>query len=253
LAEADEERLELRLLSDPSFHEEFDIVVDEISARYVAGQCHGEEKDRVERYFLRAPERQRKVQFMCELLHQTAAASGGPAAENGSEKVASVAPPVVVAEQPGLWDSIRAFWTNWPATLRAATAFATLAVVVAGALFIRSITLAPRFATLELTMASPDRSSGSDTKKINLSSDTDELRLKLKLPTEALGAQSYRAELRGENVSLTHLKIVEQTSDSITAAAPAGKLTRGTYIIELYAIKNGAEQPLRGAYIFTVE
>ena len=240
-------------MSDPSFHEEFDIVVDEISEQYVAGQFQGEEKDRVERYFLRAPERQRKVQFMCELVHQVVPATGEPAAKDEAKNVAHVAPRVVVAEEPGFWDRVRAFWTNWPAAFRAATTFATLALVAAGALFIRSITVAPTFATLELTMTSADRSAGSDVKKISLPSGTDELRLKLNLPTEGPHAQGYRAELRGENVSLKQLKIVEQTSDSITAAVPANQLTRGTYVIELYAVNNGAEQPLRGAYVFTVE
>ena len=37
-------------MSDPAFNEEFDSVVDQIAARYAAGQFVGEEKDRVERY-----------------------------------------------------------------------------------------------------------------------------------------------------------------------------------------------------------
>ncbi len=63
LQEADEERLELRLLMDAAYAEEFDIIVDEITDQYLAGEFQGEELDGVERYFLRATDRRNKLNF----------------------------------------------------------------------------------------------------------------------------------------------------------------------------------------------
>jgi hypothetical protein len=252
LGEAEEEGLELRLMSDRAFHEEFDIVVDEIAARYVAGQFEGEEKERVERYFLRSPERQRKVKFMFELHHQMALSSGELAADNSARSAPDDAPRVVVHDKPGLWDRVRSLWTNWPVAVRAATVFATVAIV-AGVLFIRSMNVAPSFVAVELAMTSADRSAGAETPKVSLPSGTDELRIKLKLPMPPLTAKSYRATIRGERHAQAVLRITEQTSDSVTVVMPAQELFPGTYVIDLVAVNDGAEQPLRGAYVFKIE
>lgn len=230
----------MRLMSDAAFNEDFDVLVDRIAARYAAGQFIGEEKERVERYFMRSPDRQRKVKFMSDLLHEMETiAPGKPATDN--------------ADKPGLWERVSGFWANWPAAGRAAVAFATLAIVAAGGLFIRMMNVAPRFVALELTMTSADRSVGSETQKVTLPSGTDELRLKLKIPADAPTAKSYRVTISGERFSARPLTITEQTSDSLTAVVPAGELTRGTYFVELVAVNDGAEQRVRGAYIFRVE
>src|SRR5689334_6338099 len=68
LGEADEERLELQLLTDPAFGEQFDTIVDEITDQYVNGEFQGEECKRVQRYFLKSPERRAKAQFAAALI-----------------------------------------------------------------------------------------------------------------------------------------------------------------------------------------
>jgi len=73
---ADEEQIEVRLLTDPAFAEEFDITVDELIDRYAAGDFKGEQLERVEKYFLKAPERRQKLQFARALKqHQVAESS----------------------------------------------------------------------------------------------------------------------------------------------------------------------------------
>jgi hypothetical protein len=47
LVDADEERLELRLLTDPAFGKNFDAVVDEITDQYAGNELPGEERKRV--------------------------------------------------------------------------------------------------------------------------------------------------------------------------------------------------------------
>ena len=58
----------MRLLSDAAFGEEFDTIVDEITDEYLKDELPVDERERVQRYFLSAPERQSKLQFAAELL-----------------------------------------------------------------------------------------------------------------------------------------------------------------------------------------
>ena len=67
LTDADEEQVELRLLTDPEFAEEYDIVVNEIVDDYVAGKFEGEQAKQVEEYFFKSPERKKKLKFALAL------------------------------------------------------------------------------------------------------------------------------------------------------------------------------------------
>lgn len=67
LPEEDEEQLELRLLTDAAYAEEFDIVVDELTDRYVANEFQGEEREQVELYFLKSDDRRDKLKFASAL------------------------------------------------------------------------------------------------------------------------------------------------------------------------------------------
>ena len=130
LDEADQEQVELRLLSDPAFCEEFDVVVDEISIRYAAGGFEGDQKDRVERYFLRAPERQNKVRVMSELLHYSAATRG---------QQPEASPVSTAVERDSSWFArMRRFWNSQPLTFRFATTVAVLVIVDGAGLRFRS-------------------------------------------------------------------------------------------------------------------
>lgn len=229
----------MRLLSDAAFIEEFDIVVDEIAAAYVAGEFTGEEKERVEKYFLRSPERRHKVKFISEMLRQVSAERGAP---------------VAVVTKPSFLDKIRAFFGG-QSLLAATTTFATLVLVAAlGIWLLFGGSSTPAYASLELNISNASRSTGSEITKVALTRNIDELRVKLNLPTRTPPPKSYRADLRGENISLPRLPIVEQNAQSLTVVIPADDLTRGTYAIELSAVnENGAEEAIRGAYLFAVE
>src|SRR6185295_19078986 len=63
LNEEAEEEVEIRLLSDSRYAEEFDLVVDEIVDRYVADEFKGGELERVRNYFFRSTDRQDKLRF----------------------------------------------------------------------------------------------------------------------------------------------------------------------------------------------
>src|SRR5882724_11840893 len=72
LSEAEEEQVELRLLTDPDFAEEYDIVVNELVDNYIAGKFEGENLKQVEDYFFRSPERRNKLRFTLALKQRKA-------------------------------------------------------------------------------------------------------------------------------------------------------------------------------------
>ena len=59
----DEERVELRLLTEPEFAERFDIAVEDLTDAYVAGEIEGEDRERAETYFFKSAERQNKLKY----------------------------------------------------------------------------------------------------------------------------------------------------------------------------------------------
>lgn len=63
LTESDEEQVELDLLTDATYAEEFDVIVDEITDEYATGQLHGKELEQVENYFLKSADRQKRLAF----------------------------------------------------------------------------------------------------------------------------------------------------------------------------------------------
>lgn len=246
LPEKDEERVELRLLSDPAFTEEFDIVVDEMAALYVSDLFKGEEKKRVEEHFLKSPDRQNKVQFMSEFLRQIA---------NERPQDSVNEPPAVVAPKPGLMDRLRVAWRNPSPALRTAAALPILVILVGLVWwFLPGKGSKPGYASVELVMTTAERSSGTPVEKVHLDSGTGELRIKLQLPDQTPDVMSYRVKLRGGKAGEMPLPVLARDAHSLTVAAPADQLSRGSYAIELTAVSaNGVETPLRGAYLFAVE
>src|SRR5215204_2304497 len=69
--EAEQEQLELQLLTDQSFVEEFDTTVDEITDQYVSGELPAGERQQVEKYFLKAPERRNYANVVAALNKQS--------------------------------------------------------------------------------------------------------------------------------------------------------------------------------------
>ncbi|HEY2962725.1 MAG TPA: CHAT domain-containing protein [Pyrinomonadaceae bacterium] len=67
LDEPEEEQVELRLLTDPNYAEEFDGAVNDVIDRYVAGEFQGPQLERVRSYFFKSRERQEKLGFALAL------------------------------------------------------------------------------------------------------------------------------------------------------------------------------------------
>lgn len=239
LGEAEEERLELRLLTDASFIEEFDDVVDEMTDQYAGGEFEGEEKKLVEKHFLGSAERQQKVQFAQELLQR---AAGERAGESD-----------FVITRPGFFERIRRFFGGQSIALRTATAIATVVIVVAVGFQIQSIFLPPTGpdALITLNLNTSDRASGTESKTIKLEPETQSLRVELILPDQSPQEQNYRVELLDEQGRSRDLQIQQRTPKSLIAVIQAGELPTGSYNIHLHAINpDGTERRIRGGYSF---
>lgn len=246
LDEADQERLELRLLTDPVFVEEFDTIVDEIIDQYVAGELDPTERERVEQYFLTASERRDKVNFASVLRNYTS-----DSRRSEGESTA----PVLVEQPPGLREKLLAFWGNLGLGSRVATAMATV-LVTAGIAFLL-IPDSPRSLTttsIELTISQGARGDGPPSPRVKLLPDTDALRIRLRLPEGLPEAKTYRVESLDETQTPKELKIEKQDEQSITVLTPVAELTTGRYAIQVTAINpDGTDRRIPGTYRFELE
>jgi len=246
LGEADEQRLECRLLTDASFIEEFDTVVDEIADQYAGDELEGEEQKRVETYFLRAAERQHKVQFARELLQHAATQHASDAGEGDA----------VEKTTPGFFERLRGFFRSQPIALRTATALATLLIVVGLGFQFRSVFYPANGpdALITLNINTSDRASGSERQSVKLEPGTRSLKIELILPEQFSQEQNYRVELLDEKGSPRNLRIQERTPKSLTVTIPAEEIASGSYNIHLHAVNpDSTERRIRGSYSFTRE
>lgn len=246
LEQGDAEQLELRLLTDPIFCEEFDTVVDEIAAEYAGGEVHGEERKQVEQHFLKATERRNKTKFISALIDRASAA----------QDANLVAPPLPASnkQSPTLRERFLAFWRTPGLGIPIPTAAAAVLIVAGlGFLVYSLMPKSQNYALLELPISYADRSEGAETKRVKITPGMDGLRISLLLP-ELPEAKGFRVESFDEAEVKRTPEIIGQDSRTITIVIPAADLTRGRYRLQLSFIKpDGTEQRVRGTYAFNVE
>lgn len=242
LAEADEERLELRLLTEPAFVQEFDTVVDEVTDQYIRDELADSERDGFEKGFLTTTDGKKKLRFASELL------------DRAGERVAGITPSVVVAERrPGFFDWVPAFWQSQSMRL-AATAAAV--VIIAGGIFLISKSFRVRpttYAPVSLSISASSRADGVTPARVRLESGIAGIQVNLAIPEEERGAKNYRVELSGDSGE-RDFPVEERKEQSVVVKIPASSLPRGSYAIHLFRIdSDGTEQRIRGSYLFDVE
>jgi len=233
------ERVELRLLADAAFGEEFDVIVNEITDEYVGDELNGDDRKRVQQYFLRATERQNKLRFANELLER-ATVERGPAR--------------VVQVEPGMLERVWAFWGSLALLPRFATTFAAIVIVAGVLLLIIPGTRTPgTYAFVNLAISNSERASGPEIKHVRLEPGSPGIRIELALPDQIPPSKNYRVELLDEKQVARNLKIEQQTEAKLVVTIPANEITRGTYFIRVYGVNpDGTEQRIRGSYFFTV-
>jgi methionine-rich copper-binding protein CopC len=246
LEEAEQERIELRLLTDPAFGEEFDTVVDELTDQYVRDELTDEERKRAEEHFLSTPERREKLEFATELLSQ-ADAKRGQRAERS--QVATVRP-VVQPATPSLLDQIRAFWRQ-PSYSRLTLLAAVLLVVAGLVFFLLSFGNSSEYMALYVPLSSSDRAESLAPVSAQLAGAG--LELNLPLPEQVKNVK-VTLKLVDENGVVRDLTIAERLDQTIKVRIPAAWLSRGSYVVHLSMVNaDGSEERVRGSYNFVVE
>ncbi len=234
LPEADEESLELRLLTEPAFVEEFDTVVDEVADQYVRNELKDSERKGFEESFLTTAEGRQKVRFTSELL----------------ERAAAKRRPAVAVEAPGFFDRLRAFWQMQ--SLRVAATSAAVVIIAAGAYLISSPT--KNYATLSLAISTAKRAEGPAPAKVKLESGVPGVEVTLAVPEQAKGAADYRVKLVSGDDSEHELTIDKRDDQTVTVKIPASLLSRGQYAIQMSRVNSaGPDTRITGSYYFNVE
>jgi hypothetical protein len=239
--EAEDERLELRLLMDAAFGEEFDAIVDEITDQHVSGEFQGEERKQVEGYFLKSPERRAKAQFAAALIDHASARE---------EKTV----PLPAVASPTLRERWRAFWSAQNVALR----FAATAAIVVIAVSLAYLNFRDKpyksFALLELTISNSERAEGTQLKPLPLTPQNDAAKIFLDLPDQSNQYTSYQAELVDRNGARRNVEITERNQRAVTVIIPASALTRGSYALHLFGNKSdGKQERIPGSYLFMVQ
>ena len=232
LPEADEERLEIRLLSEPSFVEEFDTVVDEVTDQYVHDELQGGERKGFEESYLRTAEGRRKLRFTSELLDRAANRD--------------VPGPVI---QPGFFDRVRAFWQVQ--SLRLAATAAALAMIAGG--YYLTLRPAMNYATLALSISTANRGEGPSPQKVKLESGVPGVEVNLAIPEQAKGAKDYSLKLVSGDGTLNDLQIEKRDDQTLTVKIPASLLSRGQYAIQISRLDAGTVTRIPGNYYFNIE
>lgn len=236
LAEADEERLELRLLSEPAFVEEFDTVVDEVTDQYVRNELEASERQRFEKSYLTTAAGQQKVRFTSELLERAA----------GKRSTPVVKP---IAEQ-GFFDRVRALWHVQSLRL-AATAAAV--VIIAGGAYLATRP-AMNYAPLALSISTASRGEGPAAAKVKLESGVPGVEVNLAIPEQAKGAKDYRVKLVNGNEPEQDVPIEKRDNQTVTIRIPASSLSPGQYAIQMFRLtSDGTFTRIQGSYFFNVE
>jgi hypothetical protein len=237
LDEAEQERIELQLLTDPSFGEEFDTVVDELTDQYVRNELTGEERKRADKYFLNTPVRRQKLQFATELLSRASAERG--------ERV------IVEPAAPSLLEQFRAFWRR-PSYAHVGLGAALVLVVAGLVFFLLSFGNSSEYTALNVPLSSSDRA--DSTAPVSAPLAGAGLELNLPIPEPAKDARDFRLKLVDENGVERDLTLAERTDQTIKVRIPAAWLRRGSYVIQLSRVKpDGSTERVRGSYNFVVE
>lgn len=98
LSEGDRDQIETRLFSDDAFERFVDLIEDEIIDDYLDDRLPEEERHAVAQYFLRPPERQRKLSFARGLKRHIDARAG--------ESLAGPSPPRLMAIPAPVWAAV---------------------------------------------------------------------------------------------------------------------------------------------------
>jgi len=242
LPEEEAERFEEECFAGEDWPDQIRPAEDDLIDAYLRGELAPEQRQHFEQNYLTTEARVKRVAMAAGLLRYINT--------RGAEEKSAPA-----REEPTWIKSFIAFWggRNW--ALRAGLAVGVAAVILGGVWLFRARTRSPRVvATLTLTInAGDNRAEGAQPEMVKLPPGAEALRVILKLPGHAAAA-AYRVELLNEGGEASTPRVVGHDAESVTVEIPAAQLTHGEYALRLFAVRpDGAEERIRGVYLFSVE
>lgn len=219
LPEADCQRLEARLLSDPELFERAEAAEDELLDRYARGEMEPDERRQLERHLLGSERMRERIAFARALAARSAALRDDPRPE-----------PEIAAHRRRIgWGTAR---LAWAATLILAVA---VAWSTAGVLRLRSDlgrTRSELAASRSATDRAQERAQKLEGAAARLTAKEEDLRQQLE--AERVAAQTRSAELEKRQLSGGELRVrrpVDKAEKDGSAPPPAtlflGQVTRG--------------------------
>ena len=238
LTEAEQEKIEERLMLEDEFFDEFEVSKDELVEEYCAGELGQAERKWFEEHFLASAEGRQRRAFAVAMdcLRQPV--------------------PIEQPQRPGLHDKrtlferIAAFIKGQPWAVATIAAVIVLAVVFGG-LRISSRGGGQTFNATLTTSALRRGSEGPAPDKLHLPPNTNKLQLLLELPKPATAGARYQAQL-DDRVKTRPVELAGSDSQSVTVIIPTELTPRGEYSIQLtLTTPDGTTQEL--SYLFNVD
>jgi hypothetical protein len=229
LSEAEQQKIEERLMVEDDLFEELEISKSELVEEYRANELTGEEHQWFERNFLASPEGKERFALAVALDHLERSSS--PRRLNFLQRLLE-------------------FLKQHPALIAAASA-AVVVLIVAPIFLFRPAGQTVVGPTLASNMI--NREQGSLPVKITIPANASELKFRLLLPRDASPNAGYRAELDNKT-EIKQVKVVEQDVEAVWVVIAVNQLPRGEYSLKLVAISpEGTEHEIPGDYLFNVE
>ena len=237
LSEAEQEKIEKRLMVEDELFDEFEASKDELVEEYCAGDLEHAERDWFENHYLASAEGRQRQAFALTMDYMR-------------RNAADPAPrPITPAPSPTFFERFATFVRTQPWAV--ATAASIVLVVAVAFIWSRN----SQGQIYEATLSSASLKRGGEAPppptKIQLPPHTGQVKLHLQLPKPAPTGTTYKAEL-ADQVNTNTVTVESSTPDSVTVSIPRRQLARAWYMLELTATTpNGNVQTL--SYSFTVE
>jgi hypothetical protein len=238
LDDAEQEKIEERLMVEDDLFDEFEASKDELVEEYCAGDLDRPEREWFASHYLASPEGRERHAFALTIEHMRR--------RNPEPRT------VVTVDRPSFFEWLRQIANVRPWAFGAAAS--VVLVLFVGYIAIRLIP--PRQgqvfeATLTSTPAKRGDGEGPPRTILQVPANTDQLKLRLQLPKPAPAGTRYTAEL-DDRVNTSAVAVVGSDAQSVTVLIPRKQLPRNWYSVELITTPpSGNVQRL--SYPFTVE
>ena len=240
LSEAEEEKIEERLMVEDELFDELEASKDELVEEYCGGELDEPERRWLEDHFLASPEGRQRQAFVLAMdcLHNRQ--------------------PVPVRDTPDLnikrLTLSQRIWALFNTQRWATATVAAVLLAVGVVVVVNRMRSHGEVQIFSATITSNGVTRGEETvlpTKINLPPNTTVLNLRLQFTKIAASGTRYQAEL-DDRFNRKPIEIVQSDPDSVTVSIPATMIPRGQYAVKLLIVAPDGNEQER-SYRFTVE